>query len=180
MVKLNEVTKVTTMNDNDYILMNAADGSTVQIKRADFVSAMADVMRVATKEKNGLMSASNFIRIQPISFCAGVSGGGTKSWYMICKFRKDAYNPIRLLLDYGQWNATVRTKSDITLVGNGDSFVTTGGNKDNTIGYTVKDNLISVYHKIAPGFSLIGMLGGSASLDLMHYLLTEPEGITYI
>ncbi|MCD8030027.1 MAG: hypothetical protein LUF85_04150 [Bacteroides sp.] len=55
--KLNEITKVSTAGDNDHIVMNTSEGSTVQIKKADLANAMADVMRVASNKKNGLMSS---------------------------------------------------------------------------------------------------------------------------
>jgi len=58
--RLSAVTKVTTAGDNDYIVMNTSDGKTVQIKKADFADVIADVMRVATEEKRGLISSALF------------------------------------------------------------------------------------------------------------------------
>lgn len=52
--KLNEIDKVTTINTNDYIVMNAADGAPVQIKRSDFVAAILEAMPVANYRENGL------------------------------------------------------------------------------------------------------------------------------
>jgi len=67
--RLNTVTKVTTAGGNDYIVMNASDGKTVQIKRADFANVMADIMRVATDKQHGLenkvYAQSNTFELNP-------------------------------------------------------------------------------------------------------------------
>lgn len=57
--RLSEVTKVATAGNNDYIVMNAADGKTVQIKKGDLTEAIADAMRLATEQVNGLMPADD-------------------------------------------------------------------------------------------------------------------------
>jgi len=62
--KLSTVTKVATAESNDYIVMNASDGKTVQIRRDDLATIMADIMRTATAEKNGLLSLSLFNKIK--------------------------------------------------------------------------------------------------------------------
>jgi len=58
--KLSAVTKVTTVGDNDYIVINASDGKTVQIKKVDLANALADVMRTVDTNKKGLLSPSMY------------------------------------------------------------------------------------------------------------------------
>lgn len=63
MPKLNEVAKATTMNSTDYIPFIQSDGGIGQIKRGDLAIVMADVMRLASSEKNGLMPAGIYGRV---------------------------------------------------------------------------------------------------------------------
>lgn len=66
-IKLSEVKKVTTVNENDYVVMNAAKDGQVQIKKADLAkelaSGVAENIGTVTDEKNGLMSMSHYIAL---------------------------------------------------------------------------------------------------------------------
>lgn len=56
---ISQIEKVSTMNSNDCVIMNTADGSQVQIRKADLSEAMKESMKVSTEDDKGLMSAND-------------------------------------------------------------------------------------------------------------------------
>lgn len=106
--KMSEITKVTTAGDNDYIVMNTVDGKNVQIKKTDLANALADVMRTATTEINGLMSSTD--KLNTTSWYSNSPmGGSMKSLWIETNLGKQQYDSYHVYLNLGQcynllWN----------------------------------------------------------------------------
>ena len=161
-IKESAMTKITSMSDGSYIRMLDASGNSVLIDKNSFIEAIRTMLPFST------------------SFSVGVSGGSSTRWLKCCAAVKGAYNPIRLLLDYGVWNSTTRQKHDVTIAVNGDIVAITGGVNDGRIGYVVTGNIIRVYIKLLAAHSVIGLISGALSVESLEYLDSEPSGIIYI
>lgn len=178
MAKLSDGQLINTVNGQKAVL-TADDGQQFRINMSDLAEVIRKVMPVATGTNNGLFGYIDAVKLSTISFNSGASGGEPDKWYRIGSYQTGEFRPIRMLLDYGTWNLSNRTKLDVTIVAHPGGVIATGSINDQTIGYVISGNRLDVFFKLAAGKSLIGTVIGGVTVATGLSFDKEPNGIVY-
>lgn len=107
----------------------------------------------------------------------GLQGGGVTTWVGLGTFGANPYQPIRIDIITGVYNAS--TKNHIDLVITVLNKVSVSGQGINRIGYVLRGAVIDIYLKVTPGDAYNGWILGNF-INAINATTTEPSGIVYV
>ena len=167
-------------SDAKWVRALDASGNPILISKEDLASVVGGLLPLASDDKNGPISASEYRKLANISLSWGVAGSGKLSWIRICKFAYSLYNPLHITAFYGIYSQP-KENYNVSLSFYNKGTIYQSGSFNNNIGVVYEEDGAVLYVKVPTTYCISACIIGGVQMDSNHSISeSEPSGIIYI